>query len=65
MKHIVLCLIAITPIILTAHPGGLDKEGGHVDKKTGTYHTHKKKIAEKTKPVETPAKTPTKTDAKP
>ncbi|MES2623990.1 MAG: HNH endonuclease [Pseudomonadota bacterium] len=26
---------------LTAHPGGLDKNGGHVDKSTGKYHCHR------------------------
>lgn len=27
----------------TMHSGGLDKNGGHTDSKTGVYHFHKKK----------------------
>ena len=26
--------------LVSAHPGGLDKTGGHTDKKTGQYHRH-------------------------
>ena len=43
MKNIVLSLFALVPLALIAHPGGLDKKGGHIDKKTGQYHIHKKK----------------------
>lgn len=42
------CLAAITFIVVLAgaqpvhaHPGGLDKNGGHVDKSTGAYHCHR------------------------
>jgi hypothetical protein len=33
------CLIAA--VATTNHPGGLDANGGHVEKKTGQYHTHR------------------------
>ncbi|MCG8439742.1 MAG: HNH endonuclease [Pseudomonadales bacterium] len=32
-------VIAFVPAV-SAHPGGLDKQGGHTDRKTGTYHCH-------------------------
>lgn len=46
MKTLSLILI-ITSISMfaTAHPGGLDAKGGHVDSKTGKYHTHAKSPA--------------------
>ena len=28
-----------------AHPGGLDANGGHYDRKTGEYHYHRKPAA--------------------
>lgn len=41
MKRILL-LLALTAATTTliAHPGAVDKRGGHVDSKTGKYHTH-------------------------
>ena len=49
-----------TTIPTLAHPGGVDKKGGHVDSKTGKYHLHTKP---ETKPD--PKKPePKKTDAK-
>ena len=51
-KQILLCflfLLAI-PIYLTdliAHPGGLDKNGGHHNRKTEEYHCHKPDCIEK------------------
>src|SRR5687768_4252779 len=38
-----LTLIAVLPVSQPAHahPGGLDKNGGHVDKATGSYHCHR------------------------
>ena len=30
-----------------AHPGGLDANGGHYNRKTGEYHYHRKPAAEK------------------
>ncbi len=54
MKNIVLSLFVLIPLALIAHPGGLDKKGGHVDKKTGQYHIHKKKEANKATDVKTP-----------
>ena len=42
MKHILILLIAMAgaAVRVQAHPGGLDKNGGHVDSKTGKYHVH-------------------------
>jgi endonuclease G len=42
MKLKVLCLLLITatPIVVSAHPGGLNSEGCHHVKKTGEYHCH-------------------------
>lgn len=34
-------LIAALSSVALAHPGKLDKNGGHVDKETGEYHYHK------------------------
>jgi hypothetical protein len=28
-------------VVASAHPGGLDANGGHYDRKTGSYHTHR------------------------
>jgi Protein of unknown function (DUF1524) len=39
MKTIFL-LIFFFPIVSFAHPGGLDEQGGHFDRKTNTYHCH-------------------------
>ncbi|MFN7132004.1 MAG: YHYH domain-containing protein [Myxococcales bacterium] len=44
MKRLLLgVLLLVSPALVVAHPGGMDKDGGHVDKKTGKYHVHKKK----------------------
>ncbi len=45
-KAVTLLLAATTSLVLAtsiaiAHSGGLDANGGHVDKKTGAYHTHR------------------------
>lgn len=37
----VFALVAISPFVLLAHPGGVDKNGGHRDNSTGTYHYHR------------------------
>lgn len=34
-------LIFIFPTLVFSHPGGLDKNGGHTNKKTGEYHYHR------------------------
>lgn len=34
------CLIA-TPVAVLAHPGGLNAEGCHNNRKTGDYHCHR------------------------
>jgi len=41
MKTTLLFIIASVAVAM-AHPGGLDKKGGHKDKKSGQYHQHKK-----------------------
>lgn len=48
MKHI-LTLLAVAIFISSAgaHPGKTDKNGGHIDSKTGKYHTHKKEDVKK------------------
>lgn len=33
-------LLTCMPVVGLAHPGRLDKKGGHKNKKTGTYHYH-------------------------
>ena len=33
-------LILFIPFVSFAHPGGLDDQGGHFDRKTNTYHCH-------------------------
>ena len=34
-------LLSLLAALASAHPGGLDSKGGHTDRKTGSYHTHK------------------------
>jgi hypothetical protein len=34
-------LLSLLTALASAHPGGLDSKGGHTDRKTGSYHTHK------------------------
>jgi hypothetical protein len=47
MNSLVLSCVAALVLIVPgsqfvyAHPGGLDKNGGHVDKSTGVYHCHR------------------------
>ncbi len=37
-----LCLALLAPAApLQAHPGGLDQQGGHTDRRTGDYHCHR------------------------
>jgi len=38
---IALAVLVFTPALALAHPGGLDKQGCHHDKKAGDYHCHK------------------------
>ena len=40
MQHLLLILIT-TINVAFAHPGGVDKNGGHTQKSTGQYHCHK------------------------
>jgi hypothetical protein len=36
-----LLLFLLIPALVFSHPGGLDKQGGHFDRKANTYHCHK------------------------
>jgi hypothetical protein len=36
------CVLFVVVAVVLAHPGGLDKYGGHYNRKTGVYHSHKK-----------------------
>ncbi|MGL4388212.1 MAG: YHYH domain-containing protein [Brevinema sp.] len=40
IKNIVLIIIFFITSFLFGHAGGLDKNGGHYNRKTGEYHTH-------------------------
>ncbi|MFC1679177.1 thermonuclease family protein [Elusimicrobiota bacterium] len=41
MFRLALILLILTPALLRAHPGGLDKRGCHRDRKAGGYHCHR------------------------
>lgn len=47
MKKIfsLILIFLLLPAISFSHPGGLDSNGGHTDKKTGVYHLHKTKTS--------------------
>ncbi|MDO7836972.1 excalibur calcium-binding domain-containing protein [Sphingobium sp. HBC34] len=48
MRKFVFCLgflVALLPEALTAHPGGLNSEGCHNNRKTGDYHCHRQASA--------------------
>jgi len=42
MKRIILLIIilSLSTLCTQAHPGAVDKNGGHTDSKTGKYHYH-------------------------
>ena len=40
-KFLALLLVLVLATTAIAHPGKLDKNGGHYDKETGEYHYHK------------------------
>ncbi len=40
MKPILLLLLLL-PVLVFSHGGGLDKQGGHFNRKTNTYECHK------------------------
>ena len=40
MKRIFVCLMIVLPIIATAHPSRLNRQGCHNDRKNGGYHCH-------------------------
>lgn len=41
MKHILIVALLVTPVAAHAHPGGLNSEGCHNNRKTGDYHCHR------------------------
>ena len=41
LRFCVLGLVAIIHAIESAHPGGLNSEGCHTNRKTGDYHCHR------------------------
>lgn len=43
MKSYIIVIAMLLSSAAYAHPGRTDAQGGHVDKKTGEYHFHKKK----------------------
>ena len=45
ISRLVIFIIALLPIALHAHSGGLDKAGCHNNKKTGEYHCHRKQTS--------------------
>ncbi len=40
-KIIAAIVLLVLPMLALAHGGGLDKNGGHNDRKNGAYHCHK------------------------
>jgi hypothetical protein len=41
LTHAVALAFLCAPLASLGHPGGLDHDGGHIDKKTGQYHLHR------------------------
>jgi 5-methylcytosine-specific restriction endonuclease McrA len=41
IRLLLLPLLALTAVTAYPHGGGVDKNGGHNDRKTGQYHTHR------------------------
>jgi hypothetical protein len=41
MKPILIFFSLFAALAAVAHPGGLDANGGHTDRKTGIYHYHR------------------------
>jgi hypothetical protein len=62
--YAVLCLVMFLGLSVFAHPGRTDKNGGHWDRKAGTYHFHTGEYAGKnsggssSKPTPSPFETP-------
>lgn len=46
MKFGVIIYFLIIVTLVSAHPGAVDEKGGHVNRKTGEYHYHKKNLTE-------------------
>lgn len=38
---VILLIITLSSAVALAHPGGLDQNGGHYNRKTGQYHKHR------------------------
>jgi len=50
-------IVAVSLGVVLAHPGGLDKKGGHFNRKTGEYHFHRPQSPAPAKPSqEAPSK---------
>lgn len=47
---IIAALVAFVPVSATAHPGGLNAEGCHNNRKTGGYHCHRSGASSKQRP---------------
>lgn len=43
-----LLIMIVSVSVVLAHPGGLDSNGGHWDRKAGTYHYHRTPAAPST-----------------
>ena len=41
MGRLLLLLLTLLPTQALAHRGGLDRSGGHHDRRTGEYHCHR------------------------
>lgn len=41
MRATVFLFALFAPVVVFAHPGGVDANGGHSDRKTGIYHYHR------------------------
>ena len=41
LRALIALFLIASPAILNAHPGGLDRQGGHTDSRSGQYHCHR------------------------
>ena len=57
MRILLAVVVLGTSTFASAHPGGLDANGGHYNRKTGEYHYHRK-VAAPAAPVNAPAPEP-------
>jgi predicted HNH restriction endonuclease len=63
MQHPIRVMVSLllAASIAIAHSGGLDANGGHMDRKTGTYHTHRSPSSSPTSTQRSPSSSPTST----